>query len=305
MAVNFDKLIIDRVADAWFENSSNKLLAVLDDVQNFSVNTSSETKEKTDSMGALIKRYFTAKTVEVSGENAVLSLNLMGIQTGSGVTTDANVKDIPRILHVAKANSVVLPDVFAVDSTSGTNVAKQLDDTLIIYGTLENGLVDLDKQYVKDSAAAAGKYAVSVDSEGKVTIDLPTDATDSVIIKYQYDASDVSNAIRVDQDAKSFPKECKATFRVLCSDVCESDVVRAFYVVFPRFQMSPDFDWTVDTESAQSFSATALKDYCAKKQLLFYVVLDESSDRYDAILDENITVPGAGGNADFSTNSGF
>ena len=109
-----------------------------------------------------------------------------------------------------------------------------------------------------------------------------------MIIKYQYDATEDSNAIRVDQDATSFPKECKATFRVLCSDVCESDVVRAFYVVFPKFQMSPDFDWTLDTESAQSFTATALKDYCAKKQLLFYVALDESSAEYDAILDADI-----------------
>lgn len=285
MAVNFDKLIIDRVADAWFENSSNQLLAVLDDVQNFSVNTTSETKDKTDSMGTLIKRYFTSKSVEVSGENAVLSLNLMGIQTGTGVTTDANVKDIPRIFHVAK-------------STEGIELPDKINDgTLIVYGTQANGLVDLDKEYTQGDEAGAGKYALSTTGD-VTTITLPTDATDSVIIKYQYDASSETNAIRVDQDGKSFPKECKATFRVLCSDVCESDVVRAFYIVFPRFQMSPDFDWTVDTESAQSFSATAFKDYCAKKQLLFYVVLDESSDKYDAIIDEDI---------DFSDdgNSGF
>lgn len=278
MAVNFDKLIIDRVADAWFEDRTNKnLLAVLDDVQNFSINTTSDTKEKTDSMGALIKRYFLAKNVEVSGENAVLSLNLMGIQTGTGVTTDANVKDIPRIFHVAASSSPVeLPDVVN-------------EGTLIVYGTQDNGLVDLDKEYVQDTEAGAGKYSIAVDSTThKTTLTLPTDATDSVIIKYQYDATEDSNAIRVDQDATSFPKECKATFRVLCSDVCESDVVRAFYVVFPKFQMSPDFDWTLDTESAQSFTATALKDYCAKKQLLFYVALDESSAEYDAILDADI-----------------
>ena len=277
MAVNFDKLIIDRVADAWFEDKTNKnLLAVLDDVQNFSINTTSETKEKTDSMGALIKRYFTAKSVEVSGENAVLSLNLMGIQTGTGVTKDADVKDIPRIFHIAKTSSPFeLPD--AVN-----------EDTLIVYGTQDNGLVDLDKEYKQGETAGDGIYAIAT-VEGKTTITLPTDATDSVIIKYQYDATETSNAIRVDQDATSFPKETKATFRVLCSDVCQSDVVRAFYVVFPKFQMSPDFDWTIDTESAQSFTATALKDYCAKKQLLFYVVLDESSAEYDAILDEDIT----------------
>ena len=291
MAVNFDKLIIDRVADAWFEDRTNKnLLAVLDDVQNFSINTTSDTKEKTDSMGALIKRYFLAKNVEVSGENAVLSLNLMGIQTGTGVKTDANVKDIPRIFHIAKTSATAstpfeLPDTFAVESGTGGYVAKQLDDTLIVYGTQDNGLVDLDKEYVRGT-----DYTIAVDENGKASIAIINEnATDSIIIKYQYDATESSNAIRVDQDATSFPKECKATFRVLCSDVCESDVVRAFYVVFPKFQMSPDFDWTLDTESSQSFSATALKDYCAKKQLLFYVALDESSAEYDAILDTDIT----------------
>lgn len=276
--VSFDKLIIDRVADAWFEDrTNNKLLAVIDDVQNFSINTTADTKEKVDSMGALIKRYYLAKNVEVSGENAVLSLNLMGTQTGTGVTTDANVKDIPRIIHVAKkVTAIELPDVIN-------------EGTLIVYGTQDNGLVDLEKEYVKDTTAGAGKYAIAVDEQtGLTSITLPTDATDSVIIKYEYDATEESNAIRVDQDATSFPKETKATFRVLCSDVCQSDVVRAFYVVFPKFQMNPDFDWTLDTESAQSFSATALKDYCAKKQLLFYVALDESSADYDAIIDEDV-----------------
>ena len=287
MAVNFDKLIIDRVADAWFEDKTNKnLLAVLDDVKNFSINTTSETKEKTDSMGALIKRYFTAKSVEVSGENAVLSLNLMGIQTGTGVTKDADVTDIPRIFHVAKTDATSvspyeLPDTFADATDEGS---EQLDNTLIVYGTQDNGNVDLDKEY-----KAGTDYTLAVDaSTKKATIVLADTVTDSVVIKYQYNATETSNAIRVDQDATSFPKETKATFRVLCSDVCQSDVVRAFYVVFPKFQMSPDFDWTLDTESAQSFTATALKDYCAKKQLLFYVVLDESSAEYDAILDEDI-----------------
>ena len=280
--VNFDKLIIDRVADAWFEDKNTRqLLAVLDDVQNFSVNTTSDTKEKTDSMGALIKRYFLAKNVEVSGENAVLSLNLMGIQTGTGVTTDADVTDIPRIMHIAKSDSAQsLPDAVNVSPVN----------TMIVYGTLENGLADLDNPYEEVTSAgdlATGKYLLGTDTDGKTTIQF-ADATGSVVIKYQYNAGEDSNAIRVDQDATSFPKECKATFRVLCSDVCDSSVVRVFYIVFPKFQMSPDFDWTVDTESTQSFTATALKDYCAKKQLLFYVVLDDSSKDYDAILDDDI-----------------
>ena len=98
MQLNLDKLVIDRVVDGQFEDKNNKLLAVLDQVQNFSVNTTSETKDKTDAQGALIKRYYTAKNVEISGENAVFSLNLMSLQTGTDVIKNSDVI-LPRILQ--------------------------------------------------------------------------------------------------------------------------------------------------------------------------------------------------------------
>ena len=143
-AINFDNLVIDRVVDAWFENSDLELLAVLDQVQNLSVTVSSETKDKTDATGALIKRYYTAKSAEVSGENAVFSLNLLGIQTGTGVKKDTEV-EAPRILMVNKTDSpITLPDT----PNAGT---------MIVYGTTDNGLVDTEIQYTKDDTAAAGK----------------------------------------------------------------------------------------------------------------------------------------------------
>ena len=258
-AINFDNLVIDRVVDAWFEDKDLNLLAVLDQVQNLSVNVTSETKDKTDATGALIKRYYTAKSAEVSGENAVFSLNLMGIQTGTGVKKDTEVV-APRIMMVKATDSpITLPDT-------------PIDGTLMVYGTYENGLPNTDLKYVEDTEAGAGKYAIAT-VQGVTTLTLPTDATDSVQIKYEFQVTGDKKAARVDEDATSFPKTCKATFRVLCSDVCENEVVRAFYLVFPKFQMSPDFDWTLDTESAQPFSATAMKDYCAANQLLFYVAI--------------------------------
>ncbi len=267
-AINFDNLVIDRVVDAWFENSDLELLAVLDQVQNLSVNVTSETKDKTDATGALIKRYYTAKSAEVSGENAVFSLNLLGIQTGTGIKKDTDV-EAPRILMVNKTDSpITLPDT----PNAGT---------LMVYGTFDNGLPNTELKYEEDTTAGAGKYSIAT-VDNVTTLTLPTDATDTVQIKYEFKVTGDKKAARVNEDATSFPKECKATFRVLCSDVCESDVVRAFYLVFPKFQMAPDFDWTLDTESSQPFSATALKDYCAKNQLLFYVAIVEDSDEYDA-----------------------
>lgn len=268
---NFDNLVIDRVVDAWFESkSTGDLLAVLDQISNFSINTSSETKDKTDAQGALLKRYFTSKSVEVSGENATFSLNLFALQNGVNKLTNGEVR-MPRIFMAEKPATgtfeVALPDT-------------PIEGTLKVYGTSTNGDADVEKKYVKDTAAGAGKYSVAV-VEGVTTITMPTDATPSVQIKYEYYVDANKVAARVNVLGDRFPKECKATFRVLCSDLCDSEEVLALYVVFEKFQMSPDFDWTLDTESTQSFSATAFKDYCAKNQILYYIAIAEDSDDYD------------------------
>lgn len=265
--INFDQLVVDRVVDAWFENSDNELIAVLDQVTNFSVNTTSETKDKTDAQGVLLKRYFLSKSVEISGENAVFSLNMASIQSGSAKKTGTNVT-LPRIMQIAKTDSpYALPDT-------------PIEGTLMLYGTSDNGVVDVSKKYVKGDSAGVDTYAVAT-SGGVTTVTVPTNATDTVQIKYEYTVASGDIAARVDQTGDKFPAQCKATFRILCSDLCDSETVRALYVVFPKFQMSPDVDLSFSTDSTQSFTATALKDYCGKGQILYYIAIAEDSDEYD------------------------
>lgn len=244
--VNFDQLVIDRVLSAWFTNSENKVLAVLDQLSNLQINVTSEAKDKKDAQGALISRKYQAKSAEVTAENAMFSMNLNALQSGSSKKTGSDV-ELPRILQVESGKTVTLPDV-------------PLDGTLIVYGTLSNGLVDIDKRYEQGAAAAAGVYSVAT-ANGKTTISLPADATDTVQIKYMYKVAEGKKAIRIDHDAVSVPKACEATFQVLCSDVCDPETVDIFYIVFPRFQMTPDFDWTLDTESTQNLKGTAMKDF--------------------------------------------
>lgn len=265
--LNFDKLVIDRVVDGWFENKDLELLCVLDDVQDFQISNSSETKDKTDSQGALIKRYYQSKSAEVSAANAVFSMNLAALQMGTTKKTGTAVV-MPRIMQVSASDSpITLPDT-------------PIDGTLIVYGTFDNGVPNTELKYTKDDAAGAGKYAIAT-AGGVTTLTLPTDATALVQVKYEYQVAEGQIAARVDQDGSSFPKECKATFRVLCSEICDPETVRALYIVFPRFQMSPDFDWSVATDSVQNFSAIALKDYCSAANNLYYLAIAENSDDYD------------------------
>ena len=36
-------------------------------------------------------------------------------------------------------------------------------------------------------------------------------------------------------------------------------------IIFPNFKMSPDFDWTIATDSTHSFSGKAQQEYCDKE----------------------------------------
>lgn len=267
----FDNIVIDRVVDAWFENkSSGDLLAVLDQITNFSINTTSETKDKTDAQGVLLKRYFTSKSVEISGENATFSLNLFATQNGTSKVVDTDVI-IPRIYQATVPNdkTITLPET-------------PIDGTFQLYGVSANGNVDVDKKY---SPAEGSTPTPGVDtyvlSEDILSVPTNVNVGDTVQIKYNRQVLSGTKAARVDVAGDKFPKECKATFRVLCSDLCNSEEVYALYIVFEKFQMSPDFDWTVDTESNQSFSATAFKDYCAKGQTLYWIAIADDTDDYD------------------------
>lgn len=244
--VNFDQLVIDRPLAAYFENADLEILAVLDQLSNLQINVTSETKDKTDAQGALISRKYQAKSAEVTAENAMFSMNLNALQSGSAKKTGAGI-ELPRIMTVEKGKNIILPDV-------------PNDGTLTVYGTKENGLLDTELKYEQASTAGPGTFSATTAS-GKTTIALPTDATNQVVIKYIYKVAEGKNAIRVDHDAVSVPKACTAYFQVLCSDVCDPETSYVMYIVFPRFQLTPDFDWTLDTESSQNLSAVAMKDF--------------------------------------------
>ena len=267
----FDNIVVDRVVDAWFENkSTGNLLAVLDQVTNFSINTTSESKDKTDAQGVLLKRYFTSKSVEISGENATFSLNLFATQNGVSKVVDTDVQ-IPRIYQatVPASGTVTLPEA-------------PVEGTFQLYGTSANGNVDVDKKFTAATGTEPTPGATTYVLTG-TTLALPTGLSegDTVQIKYIRQVVSGTKAARVNVAGDKFPKECKATFRVLCSDLCNSEEVYALYIVFEKFQMSPDFDWSVDTESNQSFSATAFKDYCNKGQTLYWIAVADDTDSYD------------------------
>lgn len=252
MAFVFEDMLIDRVLEIVFRNSEGKVLGGLNQVSDFSINQTSETKDKTDAQGVLIKRFFTSKSVEISGTSALPSLSLIALINGTkkDVATEEAKLVLPSIEKYAKTASPVELKYDPVGAVS-------------VVGLTASGVPDPTLNYELAEEAGEGKFAV----DGK-NVTLPTDATDHVQIVYNYEAAE---AVSVTDKSNGFPATCNMLIKVLACEACDKENMRLVYIEVPAYQMSPDMDWTIDTESGLGFSGTAQVDYCGGEQALFTV----------------------------------
>ena len=259
MALNFDSLVIDRVVDITAENSDGELLYMLNNFSNVSINTTSESKDKTDAQGVLIKRFFTAKQVEVSGECNLLSLSMIAEQTGT------------EKIVASTGKKIKAPKILKIDTTGITSytIPAGMRPTVLnkLYAVNTNGT--LGKSYSLGTTASDTQFTYD-ETTGVIT--LPLNVTGVLVAKYEYETA---SGVKVIQTSDKFPRTVHLTIKVLVADTCSVDVVRAAYIVIPSFQTSPDFDLTLDTDSAIAFSGVAQRDYCSVDSELYYIVLTE------------------------------
>lgn len=55
--------------------------------------------------------------------------------------------------------------------------------------------------------------------------------------------------------------------------VCDQTTLVHAYVIFNNFKLSPDFDWSIQTDGAHPFSGKAQQAYCDKEKRLFSIVI--------------------------------
>lgn len=256
--MKFANLVIDRVDQGIFEKADGTIVGALNQVQNLTINTTTDPKDAVDARGVLIKRFYTAKNVELSAENAILNLDLAGLQFGQ-----------PKV-EASSDNKIVLPRIMQVKTTSNsiTLPEKPLEGTLTVYKCNDLGLPET--RYNQNTVAGTGEYAIS---SSKV-ITLPTDSVvgEVVQIKYEYETE---KGAKVVQTSDKFPDTCKLTLSVLVCDPCDAETLRHAYIVFPSFQLSPDMDLSVATDAVHGFSGSAQVDFCSVDKNLYYIAISD------------------------------
>lgn len=276
---NFDitNIVIDRVVrgiaisqgdNAKLGITKGDVLFSINQIQNPSLSCTSESTDAVDALGTPIATFYRSKNAEFSAENALFDMNLMATQ--SGTTKKISAAD----------SKIVAPCFQTIDIGAGTSYT--------LSHTPKQGTVP--KVYVLGGDGTLGdKVAVSTSSASGKTISVAgTTVTivngeggfadgDQLFFMYDYEAdgNEGNRAVEVMNSATQFPVGCKFIMEILCAEVCDQTNLIYAYLIFPNAKLSPDFDWSIASDSVHPFSMKAMQDYCDKEKKLFSIVIPE------------------------------
>lgn len=241
-----------------FSHTDGSVLFSMNQVQNPSLSITSESTDAVDAMGVPIATFYRAKNCELTCENALFDLSLMAAQSGA-------------IKNVASAsNKLVVPAFETIDITGAeTYTLKHTPKVAPTEIYKLNGDSTLGAKFTSGAAASATAFMIN-----GVSLTPPTGLKNGeqlyVIYEYETEA-----AVEVVNTAKNFPKAGKLVLEVLGCDVCDQTQQLFAYLIFPNFKLSPDFDWSISTDSPHAFSGKAQQDYCDHEKKLFSIVIPE------------------------------
>lgn len=260
MATTFDisNFIVDRVLrGVALSHTDGSVLFSINQITNPQITVNSESTDAVDALGVPIQTFYRAKNAELSCENALFDINLMAVQSGS-------------TKQVATTEKKIVTPAFEtidIDGTSVTYTLKHTPNTSPERIYYLKGDSTLGQVYTKGTKADATTFAIT---DNILTPPTELAAGDQLFVIYEYEAT---QAVSVVNSAQNFPTGCEFILEVLGTDVCDSTKLIYAYLIFPNFKLSPDFDWTVSTDSTHSFSGKAQQEYCSKDKKLFQLIV--------------------------------
>lgn len=241
--------------------STQNPLYVLTQLNNATVDITAESTEVKDKNGNLVKKIWKSKAGSFSATNAFVNTNIIAASSGSTpifASSDDKVT-MPRMLHVKKGTKVALGDYVA----GSVKVAQYFGDGSI------------GKTYKLGETANDTDFAIA--SETK-ELTLPTDAeTEIYFVKY---LREVESGALISNKADEFPSSVRAIMKATYYNPCKKNELKADYIEFPSFQVSPETSFPINADSAtMDFKGDLEIDYCGTDKVLYNVY---DADEVDA-----------------------
>lgn len=258
MAFDLNNFVIDRVVrgiavsqgdNAKLGISAGDVLFSINQITNPSLNCTSESTDAVDALSVPIATFYRAKTAEFSAENALFDMNLIATQSGTKK-------------RVASTGATIETPCFQTIDVAAATLTYTLAHTPIAEPKVYvlNGDGTLGEKVVVASAATGKSIAISGAS---VTLAEGGYAVGSQLFfmyDYNADGSVGNGAVEVMNSANNFPVGCKFIMEILGADVCDQTNLIYAYLVFPNAKLSPDFDWSIATDSTHPFSLKAMQE---------------------------------------------
>lgn len=255
MAFMLGEIIIDRVQYAYGEKKEQDgtftPVLLMSQLSDFTVDISAESKDAVDAQGTLVKRFWQAKTGEVTATNAMINFSSIGAQNGTDpeLATTTNVIKMPRIVAVKAGTTLPMPgydggevNVNAMNNSGGMGKSYTLSDFNITDGTGD----------------FAGMKVLTPPDDQDVT---------QYLVKYE---RDVTSGARLINEADKFPGTIVLTVKALAIDPCDVNTLKALYIRFPSFQISPELSLSLTTDTTVDFSGSLQADYCGGSEKTLY-----------------------------------
>lgn len=275
MAMNISNLVIDRILrGVMFSTTTREALWSVSQISSFSISVTTDSQDAVDATGTPIMTFYRAKQCEITAENALWDLGLFAAQGGGDQALQASTATV-------KFNTPIFDEITLASATSATLTHTPVLPTgetyAVPYIYVLNGDGTLGTKLECAGSTSAGHYTVSGTTVTFNSGDLTVGQTIIAFYEYEANGTSGSQAVKLQNTAKDFPKAGKFVLEILCCDPCDKSTLYYAYLVMPSATLAPDVDLDFSTDSTHSFSLRAQQDYCDKTKLLYSLIVPEAA----------------------------
>jgi len=255
MAIKLGNIAIDEILYGISRDFSGNILYTLDQLQNASIEITSESSDITDKKGNIVRRIYKSKQGTVNAENAFLNPMIMNNASGSDikVATATAPINMPRIELIGAGSAAYTLDA-NVDAS-----------TIKVKALFANGIngEDLTKITTGDPTydESTSTYTYLYDATNK-KITVPASGSGKPLSYFVMYTRSRTEGFKMENLANKFPVAQDLTFYCSYIDPC-NDTPRACYVNIPSFSPSPETTLSFNSdEQNMSFNGNINVNYC-------------------------------------------
>lgn len=270
-----NNIVIDRILrGTMFSTSTREAVWSVSQITNFSISVTTDSQDAVDATGTPIHRFYRAKQCEITAENALFDFGLMAAQGGGD-------QALVSSTATKKFNVPIFDEIELASATSATLTHSPVlpagETYAVPFVYVLNGDGTLGKKMTCGSATAEGVYTQTGTALAFAANEL--NVGDTIIAFYEYEANGTSGsqAVKLMNTAKDFPKAGKFVLEILCCDPCDKTTLYYAYLVMPSATLAPDVDLDFATDATHAFTLRAQQDYCDKTKLLYSLIVPEAA----------------------------